>query len=313
MLDILTLGEILIDFSPMGKTKEGMNLFAQNPGGAPLNVAAVFAKYKGKSAFMGKVGDDIFGHFLKEYAEKLKIDCKGLVFDKARNTTLAFVALDEKGERDFAFYRKNQADISLEECELNLDLIRNCKIFHFGSLSMISEPSKTATLKALELAKNSGAIISYDPNYRSTLWDKESAVPVMKSVLSKVDMLKVSEQEAYMLSEKNTVAAAAAELLSSGTKFIAVTMGEKGAYFATDDYLEFAPAFEVNTIDTTGAGDVFWGSFLFEFLKNSIDVKDNISVKKTILKANYAAALSTQKTGAIPSIPDYSDISPLKV
>ncbi|MDF2686260.1 MAG: sugar kinase, ribokinase [Clostridia bacterium] len=307
MFDVVALGEILIDFSPYGKEDNGFNIFTQNPGGAPINLAATISSYGGKSAYIGKVGNDMFGIFLKEQLSKIGVDCSGIIFDKQYNTTLAFVALNDKGDRDFNFYRKNEADIRLSPSEVSLDLINNCRIFHFGGLSMTEEPSRSATLFALEKAKQSGCIISFDPNYRKSLWENEDlSVKITKTVLNKVDLLKISEEEARMLTSENDLEVCCKKLLNYGISFIALTLGDKGAMYATKNYIGYSPAYIAKTIDTTGAGDIFWGTFIHEYLKYNIDIKDKAAIESIIIKANKAAGLSTEKKGAIPSIPEYS-------
>jgi fructokinase len=307
MYDVVALGEILIDFSPAGKDENGFNIFIQNPGGAPINLASVISSYGGMSAYIGKVGKDMFGIFLKEQLSKIGVDCSGIVSDGQYNTTLAFVALNDKGDRDFNFYRKNEADIRLSPSEVSLDLINDCRIFHFGGLSMTEEPSRSATLFALEEAKKAGCIISFDPNYRKSLWESEElSVKITKAILDKVDLLKISEEEAMMLTSENDLDTCCRKLLDYGISFIALTLGDKGALYATKDYIGYSPAYEAKTIDTTGAGDIFWGTFLYEYLKYNIDIKNKSAVENIIKKANKAAGLSTEKKGAIPSIPEYS-------
>ena len=309
MFDVVALGEILIDFSPYGNGKDenGFNVFIQNPGGAPINLAATISSYGGKSAYIGKTGNDMFGVFLKNELSKIGVDCSGIVFDEQYNTTLAFVALNEKGDRDFNFYRRNEADIKLSPSEVSVELIENCKIFHFGGLSMTAEPSKSATLYALEKAKKAGCIISYDPNYRKSLWKNEIlAIEVMKSVFDKVDLLKISEEEAMMLTSETDLEVCCKKLLDYGISFVALTLGPKGSMYATKDYIGYSSAYNSKTIDTTGAGDIFWGTFLYEYLKLSVDINDKAAIENITKKANKAAGLSTEKKGAVPSIPKYS-------
>ncbi len=306
MYDVVTLGEILIDFSPDGTDARGYRKYIQNPGGAIANVAAVFAKYGARVGLIGKVGEDMFGHYLYQYFSGLGVDCSGMVFDSEYNTTLAFVSLDDKGDRDFAFYRKNEADIRLTVDEMNREMLQNTKIFHFGSLSLTADPARTATYQAIEWAKASGALISYDPNYRESLWTGQDAPTFMKSVLGSVDFIKVSEEEGEMLTGCSQPEKCVEALLKQGIKFVAITMGSKGAYYASEREARYVEAYKVNTIDTTGAGDVFWGTLLHEYIKTSFDTAE--LVHRAAVRAAKAAALCTTKKGGASSIPMYSEI-----
>lgn len=309
MYDVVALGEALIDFTPCGKNENGYNTFVQNPGGAPPNLVATLAKYGLKTAIISKVGADMFGEFIEKTLSELNVETGGMIFDKNYNTTLAFVALNEAGDRDFNFYRRNEADVKLNKDEINTSLVENCKIFHFGSISLTHEPSRAATLYALDKAIKAGALISYDPNYREPLWDnRNKAIEQMKSVLNKVDFLKISEEEAALITNKSNAEDCISALLEYGIKFIAYTMGSKGAIYANKNFSGFSPAYDVKSIDTTGAGDIFYGTFLHEYLKNKIDINDEIAIKSAFAKANKAAGLSTAKKGAIPSIPFYSEL-----
>ncbi len=307
MIDVVALGELLIDFTQIRSGDETVRCFEQNPGGAPANVLAVLSKFGCKCAFIGKVGNDMFGEFLRNKLLDLSIDCRNLVLDSEHNTTLAFVSLDEKGDRSFSFYRNHGADTCLSEEEIDLDLINDCKLFHFGTLSMTHEPSLSATIKAVEYAKACGKIISFDPNYRALLWDnEESAITAMKCGLKYANIAKLSLEEAQMVTGKTWPDDCLKELLKYGLRFVAITMGAQGCVYATEKYRGGFTEFPANVVDTTGAGDNFWGTLIFGLLNNGIDV-DKISETKLseiVLMANIAAAMSTEKKGAIPSIPD---------
>ena len=311
MIDVVALGELLIDFTQIRSGDESARCFEQNPGGAPANVLAVLSKFGCKCAFIGKVGDDIFGKFLREQLLELSIDCRNLVLDSEHNTTLAFVSLDEKGDRSFSFYRNHGADTCLSEEEIDLNLIKDCKIFHFGTLSMTHEPSLSATIKAVEYAKACGKIISFDPNYRALLWDnEESAIIAMRAGLNYANIAKLSIEEAQMVTRKTCPKDCLKELIKYGLSFVAITMGEQGCVYATEKYMGVFSEFPANVVDTTGAGDNFWGTLLFGLLNNGINV-DKISETKLseiVLMANIAAAMSTEKKGAIPSIPDLDKV-----
>lgn len=311
MFDVVALGELLIDFTQAGFSNAGSRHFEQNPGGAPANVLAVVSKFGGKCAFIGKVGADMFGDFLRETLLSLSIDCSNLISDDKYNTTLAFVSLDEKGDRSFSFYRNHGADTRLLPEEVNLELIKECRIFHFGTLSMTHEPARSATMKALEYAKAQGKIISFDPNYRPLLWDDESmAIKAIKEGLKYANIAKLSLEEAQMITGKTEPEDCLKALLAYGLCFAAVTMGPQGCAYATKKSMGAYPPFPANVVDTTGAGDIFWGTFLFEFLKSGgeVDELSEEELSRLVLMANIAAGMSTEKKGAIPSIPDYERI-----
>lgn len=224
-IDIVALGELLIDFTEVGYGKEGMKLFEQNPGGAPANMLTAVSHMGYSTAFIGKVGADMHGRFLKETLSNEGIDTRAILEDSEHFTTLAFVELDKNGERNFSFARKPGADTKLRKEELSEELISNCKIFHFGSLSLTNEPSKSATLEAVSIAKKAGAVISYDPNYRASLWrNQETAIEEMKAVIPLTDVMKVSDEESLLLTECRNYEEAAEKLLSMGPKFVAITL-----------------------------------------------------------------------------------------
>ena len=306
--DIVTLGEILIDFTPDGMSAEGFPRYIQNPGGAVVNVAAAFAKYGAKAGFIGKVGDDLFGRALRTFLESLGVDCGGLAVDGDYNTTLAFVSLAPTGERDFAFYRRHEADLRLTKDELNRRMLSDTKLFHFGSLSLCAEPAREATRAAVKLAKESGAFVSFDPNYRASLWAGRDFVSHSRNAIRQADLVKVSEEEGEMLTGYADPAEIARALLAEGPRFAAVTMGEKGSYYAAEQISGYAEPYPVRAIDTTGAGDVFFGTFLHEFVTKELSLSDGAAVRSAVLRANKAAALCTTKKGGAPSVPDYDSL-----
>ena len=304
--DITALGEILIDFTPAGADASGDLLFARKAGGAPVNLLAAVAKFGGKAAFIGKVGDDMFGSFLRGVVKSAGISVEGLVTDPVHNTTLAFVALDENGDRDFSFYRNFGADVFLERADVNTDIIKNSSVFHFGSLSLTSETAADATVYALEAAKSAGCIITYDPNYREPLWrDRRTAVEKMKLHLDKVDIMKLSKDEMEMLFGGSDERAAQ-KALSYGISIILVTDGGNGAELYMKDAHLRMPAEKAETVDTTGAGDIFFGTFLSEWIKNKTALSDITPEKAAeyLKRAIHIAGKSTEKRGAIASIPN---------
>ncbi len=311
MTDILTLGEILIDFTSQGKNAEGQNIFAQNPGGAPANVAAAIARLGGRAAFAGKAGNDMHGRFLKETLERCNIDCRALKLVDDYFTTLAFVNLKEDGEREFSFARKHGADKMLKKDEVPLDLIAESKIFHFGSVSLTDEPSRSATLYAADEARKAGVTVAYDPNYRASLWDsEEKAIKEMRAAAGLADLIKISDEETALLTGENDCEKAADTLIKNGATVAVVTLGKDGAYVKTKEGGKHIAGFRANAVDATGAGDAFWGGFLYELSKS--DKKPNeLTLDEAADFARFAnavASLCVEKHGAIPAMPSLDEV-----
>ncbi|MBP5417274.1 MAG: NUDIX domain-containing protein [Clostridiales bacterium] len=309
--DVVALGELLIDFTESGKSADGMKLFEQNPGGAPANLLTALSHSGYKTAFIGKVGDDMHGRFLIETLEKEGIETGSVIKDPEQFTTLAFVGLDQDGERTFSFARKPGADTMLRSDELNREMLSMCKIFHFGSLSLTDEPARSATLEAVQIAKSSGAVISYDPNYRASLWpDEKTAADMMRSAVPLADVLKVSGEESLLLTGCSEIEDAADCLLSMGPKFVAVTLGSDGVLIARKDRKDRIGAFQVKSIDTTGAGDSFWGGFLSCWLSYGVGIDEmNWEDLQNCARTGSAfAALCVQKRGGIPSVPSKEEV-----
>ncbi|OON99880.1 MAG: sugar kinase [Epulopiscium sp. Nele67-Bin004] len=305
---ITALGEILIDYTSMGKSEAGMDLFEQNAGGAPANVLACISKLGVQTAFIGKVGDDMQGRFLKDTLIDAQIDVTGLVVDKNYFTTLAFVTLSETGERDFSFARKPGADTMLTKKEISTSLLQQAKIFHFGSLSLTHEPSREATYEAIKTAKKY-ALISYDPNYRELLWEsKEAAIEQMRKPLPYVDMIKISEEECELMTGETDIYKACKILMMQGIKIVVITLGEKGALVGVDGETNIVEGFVADVVaDTTGAGDAFWGGFLYCIYNDS----DNLTIDKLCEYAkfgNAVASLCVEKFGAIKAMPSLGEV-----
>lgn len=262
MIDVTAMGEVLIDFTPCGLSEGGRNVFEQNPGGAPANVLVALSRLGYRTAFIGKVGDDMHGRLLEDTLKENKVDVSGLCIDPAYFTTLAFVQLKD-GERDFSFARKPGADTQIRPDEVNLDVLNQSFIFHFGSLSLTDEPARSATLFAVEHAKKAGAVISYDPNYRAPLWpNEETARRTMRSVVPYVDIMKISDEETELLTDVSDPYEAAGVLLDQGVKCVVVTLGAEGAMLRTKEFTVKEPTRAARVVDTTGAGDSFWGGLL---------------------------------------------------
>ena len=316
MIDVTALGEALIDMTPI-KLEDGTEAFMPNVGGAPMNVLAMLSKLNKKTAFIGKVGLDTFGAQIKQTAEAAGIDTTGLVQSPDFNTTLAFVHPNDAGDRSFTFYRKGCADVNLREAEINLRLIDECRIFHFGSLSLTDEPARSATIAAVEYAKAQGKLISYDPNYRPLLWSSENnAKEQMLSLIQFVDLIKVSEEELALMTGESDIELGAEGLLSLGPALVLVTMGEKGSYFRNSSGSGFVPTASVLPVDTTGCGDAFLGAFLSQLISNGIskDTLKSVSseqLKSMLFYANCAGTLTALKRGAIPALPEAHEIKQL--
>lgn len=306
MYDMTALGELLIDFTPYGKSETNQKLYEQNPGGAPVNVLATISNFNMKTAFIGKVGYDIHGTFLKEILKSKNIETKGLIMDDSVFTTLAFVDINQDGERNFSFSRKPGADTMLRKDEVDTTLIKNSKFFHVGSLSLTNEPSRQATIYALETARSAGCTISYDPNYRALLWSNlESAKKEMQSIIPYADVMKLSDVETDLLTPYKEPDKAAQYLINCGVSIVAVTLGSKGAYMQTKEDGIIVSGFNSNVIDTTGAGDSFWGGFIYQLLINNISIPSITmnQIKEYTKFANATASLCVEKRGCIPSLP----------
>lgn len=310
MFDVTALGEVLIDFTPYGNSESGMALFEQNPGGAPANVLAAISNLGLKTAFIGKVGDDMHGALLKDTLVGLGIDVSGMMVDDAYFTTLAFVSL-KNGERSFSFARKPGADTQLKIEELNMDVILQSKILHCGSLSLTDEPARSATYYAVEEAKKAGAIVSYDPNYRALLWrSEEDAVKKMRSMIPYADIMKISDEETTLLTGNPDPKAAAKILLEQGVDCVVVTLGQDGALLKTKTVEVQVKGKERNVVDTTGAGDSFWGGFLSRLALYHVKPEE-ITESQALDYLNFAntvAGLCVEKRGAIPAMPTLEQV-----
>ncbi|GJM78832.1 fructokinase [Paenibacillus sp. HMSSN-139] len=272
MLDVMTIGEVLIDFTPAGRTVEGNEQFTCNPGGAPVNVAAALARLGAGAGIVTKVGKDHFGLLLHETLMNYGVDVSALSFTDEANTTLAFVHLDDDGDRSFSFYRKPGADTFLQLEDVPFDRIETCRVLHFGSLSMTHEPARTATREAVAKAKEAGVLVSFDPNIRFALWEsKEEAKQHILWGLNYADILKISEEELSFIAGTTDVAKGSLVLQQQfGIPLIVVTLAEKGCYYRLADADGFVSGFQVKSIDTTGAGDAFLGCLLYRILDSGV-------------------------------------------
>ena len=300
--DVIALGELLIDFTQNGLSEQGNGLFEANPGGAPCNVLSMLNNLGKKTSFIGKVGNDQFGKTLKKALEELGIGTENLLMDNEVHTTLALVHTFADGDRDFSFYRNPGADMMLTVDELNLDLVRDTRIFHFGTLSMTHDGIRATTKKAVETAKEAGALISFDPNLREPLWDSlDNAKEQVRWGLGKCDVLKISDNEIQWLTGENDFTAGVKKIREEfPIPLILVSMGRDGsrAYYG-DHYVEVAPFLQENTIETTGAGDTFCACILNYVLDHGLEALTDEQLKEMLTFANAAASIITTRKGAL--------------
>ena len=306
MLDVVALGELLIDFAAKSKDPDGYPTMAANPGGAPGNFLAALNVYGKKTAFLGKVGDDTFGQLLLRTLQRAGIETKGVIVDPDYFTTLAFVTFNDAGDRSFSFARKPGADTQLRWEEIDKGLMDEARVFHFGTLSLTDEPARTATRKAVAYAKETGKLISCDPNLRVPLWrSEEEAREQMLWSLQQADLVKISDNEVSFLWACSPEEGAEKLLREFDVKLAMVTLGAEGCLLRTKNACFRAPAPKVHPVDTTGAGDIFGGSAMARFLDLEKDpdalTRDDLSYIGTY--ALMAASLSTERSGGIPSIP----------
>ncbi|URE10819.1 ribokinase [Musa troglodytarum] len=304
---IVSFGEMLIDFVP---TVSGVSLaeapgFIKAPGGAPANVAIAVARLGGRAAFVGKLGDDEFGRMLAGILRDNGVDDGGVSFDTGARTALAFVTLRTDGEREFMFYRNPSADMLLTEGELNLDVITRAAVFHYGSISLITEPCRSAHLKAMEVAREAGALLSYDPNLRLPLWPSaEAAREQILSIWDQADIIKVSDVELEFLTGQESVEDdVVLTLWRPAFKLLVVTLGEKGCKYYTKDFRGSLDGYAVDTVDTTGAGDAFVGAMLRKIVDDQTVLQDEGKLREVLKFANACGAITTTEKGAIPALP----------
>lgn len=311
MIDVTALGEILIDFTPEGTSENGAPIYIANPGGAPGNVLVSLAQLGKQTEFIGCVGKDTFGKQLETTLQDKNVQTSGLV-DSNIHTTLAFVHLDEDGDRSFSFCRNPGADMMLTKEDLNLQLIANSKIFHIGSISMTHEPSREATLTALAHAKENQVIISFDPNLRPLLWESlDDAKENIKAVMTYADIVKISEEELEFLTGEKDIETAAKELYDEyNLTWLFVTVGSQGSYLFYKEKSAYSPGISVQVTDTTGCGDAFFGGVLYQLLDNNWLEKSLTTDDMTQMLqfGNAMGAYVAQYKGGIPSMPSQQQI-----
>ncbi|XP_021755016.1 probable fructokinase-6, chloroplastic [Chenopodium quinoa] len=305
---VVCFGEMLIDFVP---TTSGLSLaeapaFKKAPGGAPANVAVGIARLGGASAFIGKVGEDEFGYMLADILKENNVNSEGMRFDPGARTALAFVTLRKDGEREFMFYRNPSADMLLQESEIDFELIRKAKIFHYGSISLITEPCKSAHIAAANAARDAGVLLSYDPNLRLPLWPSaESAREGILSIWDTADIIKISEEEISFLTQgedpydDNVVR----KLYHQNLKLLLVTEGAEGCRYYTKEFSGRIEGLKVEAVDTTGAGDAFVAGMLSQLASDMNLIQEEDRLRDALRFANACGALTVTERGAIPALP----------
>lgn len=309
--DVCALGELLIDFTENGTSPQGNPIMEANPGGAPCNVLAMLNKLGYKTTFIGKIGDDIFGRQLRKTVEEVGINTDGLVTDKVVNTTLAFVHTLPGGDREFSFYRNPGADMMLSEGDVNERLIADSRIFHFGSLSMTGEICEAATKKAVNAAKKNGLIISFDPNLRENLWDNmDRAREKIAYGMAQCNILKISDNEIQWFTGEQDFDCAVEKLRYryGNIKLLLLSLGKDGSRAYSGENSAYAPAAPAKTIETTGAGDTFCGAILSKVLEYGLREYSEQELSDMLSFANAAAAVVTERKGALKVMPQPEQI-----
>ena len=312
MIDVVALGELLIDFATQTLDNEGYPTMAAHPGGAPANFLAALTKFGAKTALIGKVGSDTFGKLLLGTLKKAGIETRGLVVTDDVFTTLAFVTFDEHGDREFAFSRKPGADTCLSFEEIDLSIIDQAKVFHFGTLSLTDEPARSATYKAVAYAKEAGKLITYDPNLRKPLWaDLEEAKRQLIWGLGQADVVKISDEEVEFLFGLGVEEGAKYILKNFGVKLVFVTCGAEGCFFKNALAEGHVPSLDgINVIDTTGAGDIFGGSAVWKLLQIGKEPEklSEGDLREIVNFACVSAGMSTTMPGGISSVPEFGAV-----
>lgn len=316
-MDIVCLGELLIDMFPaeIGRRLVEVSAFRPKPGGAPANVAVAAARLGAKSAFIGKVGDDAFGHFLMDTLAQEQVETRGLRLDPDARTTMAFIAMPDEHQAEFVFYRNPGADTRLRPEELDRTLLQQTRAFHFGSVSLSVEPSRSATLAAVRLAREAGALISFDVNYRPSLWPQPAeALEVMRAVLPQAQLVKVNEAELELLSGSQDLERGSQVLLDYGPDLGVVTLGPQGCFFRSTQGSASVPGFSVQTVDAIGCGDAFVAGLLTQLLSLPLkgggpergSWRDQLTpdrLRQIGRYANAVGALTATQQGVIPALP----------
>ncbi len=306
-MDIVCLGELLIDMLPaeVGRSLVEVSAWRPKPGGAPANVAVAACRLGAQSAFIGKVGDEAFGHYLAGVLREEGVNVSGMRYDREARTGIAFIAKPDENSYDILFYRNPGADMRLRPEELDRETLARTRAFHFGSISLIQEPSRSATLEAVRLAHQGGALISLDVNYRPDLWSQDRARDEVRAVLGSVNLVKVNELELELLTGSIDLARGSQGILANGPSLCVVTLGSEGSYFRVAEGGETVPPFRVRTVDATGCGDAFVAGLLWQLVGgDNWRAQLEVSRLREVLRyANAVGALTSTRQGAIPALP----------
>lgn len=311
MPELISVGELLIDLTQTAVGGDGIRHYAANPGGAPANVAVAAARLGLNAGFIGKVGADTFGRDLRRTLEENAVDTHGLCETAEAPTTVAVVSVDTGGERTFTFFRSPGADTLLTAGEVDAVWTAGPAVLHAGSVSLTAEPARTATMRAVSRAREEGALVSYDPNYRANLWpDEETAVAQMRAPLAFADLVKVSDEELPLLTGTEDLEEGSRRLMEYGASLVLVTLGGRGAFYRLGGLTGLVPGFRVTVADTNGAGDTFLGALLSRLIQEK---KPLCSLMREELEAclrfaNGAAALTCSRSGAIPAMPTLDEV-----
>jgi fructokinase len=307
-MDIVCLGELLVDMFPaeLGRRLIDVSAFRPKPGGAPANVAVAAARLGAHSAFIGKVGDEAFGHHLADILRQEGVEVRGVRYDSEARTGMAFIAMPDENTAEFVFYRNPGADMRLQADELDRELLQEARALHFGSLSLGQEPSRSATLEAARIAREGGALISFDVNYRPTLWSSpQEAYDRVMTTISYANLLKVNDVELALLAGSEDLDAASKVLLEMGPDLCVVTLGPEGSYFRVAEGGEYVPPFKVQAVDAVGCGDAFVAGLLCQLVVDA-DWRAQLSMarmRQILRYANAVGALTALKQGVIPALP----------
>ncbi len=313
-MDIITLGEAIIDFFAVesGVGLSEVSQFIKVPGGGTANVAAGSAKLGATSSFIGRVGDDYFGHFLENILSSNQVDTSLMQFDQEAGTGMAFISVPTPTSREFLFYINQSAVMMLDKDEFDIEKMTKAKIFHFSSISLIADPARKSTLEAVEIARSSGSVISYDPNLRLDLWPDEAYTrKTIKNAVSLADIVKLNDDEIKFIFEADHIKNSLSDLLSMGPKLCIITMGSEGSLFASKDHSDTVKTFlEVPAVDTTGCGDSFVSALLVGIASYGLDevLKNKDIIIKIIERASAAATLTSTKKGVIPALPTKDEV-----
>jgi fructokinase len=312
-MDIICLGELLIDMFPaeVGRGMAEVSAFHPKPGGAPANAAVAAARLGAQSSFIGKVGQDIFGRHLEAVLKNEGVNTQGIEFDSQARTTLVFIAMPDVHTAEFVFYRNPGADMLLQPGELPQDLLRSTRCLHFGSLSLIDEPIRSAALRAIDLAREGGALVSFDVNFRPALWpSREAAARRVRQVLPLVDLVKVNDTELELITEQADLQTGSQALLAHGPQLCVVTLGSRGSFFYNGQDSGLIPGFKVETVDATGCGDAFIAGLLCQIVAQEKPLSgiSAAELRSALRYANAVGALTALTQGVIPALPTAEEV-----